>query len=147
MRKKTKLLFIILFITFLLLFSINKVFAVNLNTIDDEQDDIYSLVTTNLNENNEENEDDEPELTNSRNSELDDQDDEYSNVNLNRNTANTTKATNETNTSVSSNPQVQVTSTQNEKAGLSFEGIATIILIAIGVVLIFLAIAILIRCK
>ena len=46
-----------------------------------------------------------------------------------------------------SNEHVQVSSTQNEKTSLSFEGYASVILIAIGIVLIFLAIAILIRFK
>ncbi len=54
---------------------------------------------------------------------------------------------NEINSSNNSTSQVQVTTTQNQKSGLSFEGYASVILIATGIVLIFLAIAILIRCK
>ena len=67
-----------------------------------------------------------------------------SNIIKKNNTLNTEE---QIDTNFNTTPQVQVTTTQNAKTGLSFEGYASVILIAIGIVLIFLAIAILIRCK
>ena len=51
-----------------------------------------------------------------------------------------------TNTSPVSNPQITVTSTRDNEF-LTIENILSIIIIVIGIILIFLGIAIMIRCK
>ena len=126
MKKLTKNLIAILIICIVLLFSFNEVLAVNLNTINENSiEENNELVSdTSNNELDDENIDNfEPEEDNHKN-----------------------KTNGNKNIETSSHP-VQVTTTQNKDTGLTFEGAATIILIAIGIVLIFLAIAILIRCK
>ena len=120
MKKSLRILIICLFILSTLLFSANKVLGINLNTINN--DDESALIGPTYDQVNHEDDD----LDNS-NDELED--------------------TYNENDSVTSEPQVQVTTTQNKEQGLSFEGAATVILIAIGIVLIFLAIAILIKFK